>query len=1265
MLQAMTVFGFSLAYLGLLFAIAWVGDRYARAWSGSRLGPLVYGLSMAIYCTSWTFYGSVGRATTSGPDFILIYVGPILVILVGYPLMRKLVQVGRANGVTSIADFLAARYGKSRAVAVTATLIACLGAIPYIALQLQAVSSSFRAIAGTATQSAAGRDIIAENTSLIVTALMAAFTILFGVRSVQAGEQHRGMMLAIAFESVVKLVAFLAVGAFVVWGVFGGTDAMLERIAAAPQIVSQLEGPGVTPSWLAMTLLAAAAFLCLPRQFHVAIVEHDHPASLRTARWLFPLYLVLINLFVVPIAAGGLLQFGPQANPDLFVLTLPLHGGEFWLSLLAFIGGLSAATSMVIVACMALSAMIGNELVSPYLLRRRAASGEDLGPLLVMVRRAAVVAILLAAYAYFQIIAGYLPLVSMGLISFCAVANLAPGVVAGLYWRRAHRIGVVGGLVCGFAVWAWSLLLPSIAQATQGTFEAPLAPLMPAGLDALDPVSQGFIVSLVINTAVMVVGSLLVRASERDRRQADLFVLGLEEAPVAPAPIAAAARIDELRRLLAQFIGSERADEAFAGRQLSLPSALALTERLLSGAVGAASARVIVASAGRRRLISPRAARAMLDEASEAILHNYGILKNALDHVGLGFAAFDREGRLEAWNERFPALLAIDPGRVAIGSRVSALGAARELAALAAEPGRAQASELRRADGTVVELRLDPLPAGGFVVTCHDVTERARSAEALRDSERRIRGYTDNVPALIAYIDRDQRYRFTNRPYQAAQNLAAAETEGRTIVEVIGDDRYERLRPHIEAVLRGEPQAFEIEFPTNDSQIEIAAGTYIPHFDERGAVQGFFLLYQDVTAARRTEDELRQAKEMLERRVAERTAELTRVVAELEQSRGEAEAANLGKTRFIAAASHDLLQPLHAARLFTAALAERQPGTELVGKVDQALGAVEALLGALLDISKLDAGAVRPDLRRVPLQGLLDSLVAAFAPLAAARDATVTAVPSSVVVATDAALLRRVLQNLLSNALRYGGRPGTAPRVVLGCRRLPNAVRIEVWDNGPGIAAEQQAQIFEEFVRLAPSGATREEDRGLGLGLAIVQRIARMLDIEVELRSTPDKGSMFAVTVPLADATTAPAAAPPAPALPAGRAEDAMVLCIDDEAQVREAMTALLAAWGCSVITASSLAEAELLVETRGLRPDLLLVDMHLGDGPDGLAVIERLRRRLGAQVRAALVTADHDPRLPMRARGARVELLHKPVKPAALRALVRSSSRKPMALTA
>ncbi len=1141
MLVEPAVLALSLAYLGLLFAVAYFGDRYARDWSKNSVAPVVYGLSLAIYCTSWTFYGAVGRAATSGIDFILIYTGPVLVVTLGYPMVAKMVRVAKQHNVTSIADFLASRYGKSRAVGVTATLFATVGVLPYIALQLQAVSSSFRTIAAPLPWSGGATGVVHADTSLIVAALMALFTILFGVRNVQASEQHRGMMLAIAFESVVKLLALLAVGPFVVWFLFDGPADMVGRLAEVPAVAERLTREGSPLTWVVMSLLSGMAFLCLPRQFHVAVVEHDHPASLRTARWLFPAYLVLINLFVIPIAAAGLLLLGPGVSPDLYVLQLPLVNGESWLSAFVFIGGLSAATSMVIVACMALSGMIGNELLMPYLLRRQAGVVRDMGPLVVLVRRAAVVLILMAGYAYERIISGYLPLASIGLISFCAVANFAPGLVLGLYWQRAHRFGVVAGLVGGFVVWLYALLLPTLRRGleTSESLAAPFMPWLPDSLATLDPVLQGFLACIFVNTALLVGVSLLVRPVGRDREQADAFVLGAEPAPPSRRTPADATRIEELRQLLARFVGVERAARTLSG-ELSLQTALARTERMLSGTLGAASARVIVAASVRRGRLLPRSARAIIDEASEAIRYNYEILRNTLDHVGMGIAAFDRDGRLEIFNDRFTALLALDDDAVAVGAAPREFGATQEVVDLLRRPDSPQTHEIATRDGRVIELRLDPLPEDGFVATCNDVTARVRTAEALRDSD----------------------------------------------------------------------------------------------------------------------GQLRRAAETLEQRVVERTAEL-------EASRAEAEAANLGKTRFIAAASHDLLQPLHAARLFTAAMIDRDPRNDLGGKIDASLGAVESLLDALLDISKLDAGAFKPEKRPFALQPLFDSLATAFAPTATRYGVELTVAPTRAFVDTDPAFLRRILQNLLSNALRYGRSEGKPARVLLGCRRAGGSLRIEVRDNGPGIPADKQAVIFDEFVRLQPEDEGPREERGLGLGLAIVDRIARMLDLPVALSSAPGRGSTFSITVPRVPAVKIVLSAAPAPQpLPSIEAES-FVLCLDNEARVREAMAALLGGWGCKVETAASQAEALAAVARAGRLPDLVLADLHLDDGADGLEAVVALREAWGRIVPAALVTADRDPTLRPRARARQVELLHKPVKPASLRALLRLRSAAVGRLTA
>jgi signal transduction histidine kinase len=778
--------------------------------------------------------------------------------------------------------------------------------------------------------------------------------------------------------------------------------------------------------------------------------------------------------------------------------------------------------------------MIGNELLMPYLLRRRAGGPHEMGPLVVLVRRAAVILILMAGYAYERIISGYLPLASIGLISFCAVANFAPGLVLGLYWRRAHRLGVLAGLAGGFVVWLYALLLPTLQQSAA----APMRGWLPAPLSSLDPVGQGFVVGFTVNILLLVAVSLLVQARGADADQARAFVLGGDPAEGGPAPLAAqtpadAQRIDELRELLARFIGDERAGRALGGGPLSIEAALARTERVLSGTLGAASARVIVAAFGRRGRLLPRSARALIDEASQAISYNYEILRNTLDHVGMGIAAFDRDGNLEIFNDRFTALLSLDGEAVAVGVSPLWFGATPEIVALLRRPEAPKTHEIATREGRVVELRLDPLPGGGFVATCNDVTNRVRTAEALHDSDR----------------------------------------------------------------------------------------------------------------------ELRRAAETLEQRVAARTAEL-------EASRAEAEAANLGKTRFIAAASHDLLQPLHAARLFTAAMMDRDPGNDLGGKIDASLGAVESLLDALLDISKLDAGAFKPEKRPFALQPLFESLATAFAPVAARRGVELAVAPTRAFVSTDPAFLRRILQNLLSNALRYGRPEGHRPRVLLGCRRVTleeggEGLRIEVKDNGPGIAADKQAIIFDEFVRLQPEDDRPREERGLGLGLAIVERIGRMLDLPIRIASAPGQGSTFSVVVPRAPAVVVANVAPPAlqatPALEAG----SFVLCIDNEARVREAMATLLAGWGCEVATAATQAEALQRVSQAGRVPDLVLADLHL-DAEDGLDVIEALRDAWGRAVPAALVTADRDPTLRLRARARHTELLHKPVKPAALRALLR-----------
>jgi PAS domain S-box-containing protein len=1260
MLQGWAVALVAVAYLATLFAIAEFGDR--RAWRGGRADPYVYALSLAVYCTTWTLFGSVGRAASNGFDFLAIYVGPVLALVLAHPVLAKMLRVAKEHRVTSIADLIGSRYGRSQRLAALATLIATLGVVPYIALQLKAITAGFRALSGTEPTAVGGT--LATDTAFQVAILMAIFAILFGVRQVRADERRPGMVLAVAFESLVKLAAFVAVGLFVLFEVHGGPGdlaGVADRIAWPPA------GSDEPVGWVAMAVVSALAFLCLPRQFHVAVVENTAERHLATARWLVPAYLVAINLFVVPIALAGLNAFPTGTVPaDSFVITVPLSAGSSNMALIAFVGGLSAATAMVIVETVALSTMISNDIIVPLVLRARAAlhragpgAGGDLSRLLIGIRRGVIVGVLMLAYGYHTALAGPYSLSSIGLISFVAVAQLAPAAIGGLYWRRATRRGAAAGLWAGLAAWGYTLVLPSfgvvgwldpalVAEGPFGIFW--LRPHAFLGLEGLDPISHGAFWSLGLNLVFYVVASLGREAGEAERRMADAFVDALRQ----PAALTARlwrdvrAGVADIRDLVARFIGAEAADRAFApagaGGVRSPAEAAALAEQILSGVLGGPTARVVMAPLLPARALGRQAARAFLDEASEAITLNRDLLRRTLDSIDQGIGVFDAGENLAAWNARFFELLGLDAALAQVGRPLAELVVAGEGPAL--EPARGsdldpRTWERRRRDGTVLEIRANPMPDRGFVVTVSDVTARVVAAEALRESERRIRVYTDNVPALIAYVDRDERWRFTNRPYEMALGMAPGEAIGRSLLDGLGTERYGRLKPMIDRVLAGEPQRFEIEFPVNDQRIEWAVGTYIPHKDSDGRVLGFFTLYQDISERRRAEAALRDAYGTLERRVAERTAALAEATARAEE-------ANRGKTRFLAAAGHDLVQPLNAARLFASALAERPLGLDeraLVGRIDGALHAVDDLLAALLDISKLDGGGLAPNVTRFALDAFLDELGAEFGALAEARGLSFRRARTGAWVESDPALLRRIVQNFLSNAVRYTACGG----IVLGCRRARDSVRIEVWDSGPGIPADQIDLVFGEFQRL--DVPAHGGDKGLGLGLAIVERLGRMLGHEIGVRSRVGRGSVFSVTVPrvAAEAISAPRRA----AWAAGRRlEGARVLVVDNEPAVRDGMVALLDGWGCVALVAGGPDEALAFAAP----PDVVLADYHLDAGADGLALVDLLRARFGADLPAVLVTADRTDAVRDRAASMGVAVLTKPVRAAALRALVHAA---------
>lgn len=654
MLQGWVILLSAFAYLGGLFAIAWWGDRRADMGRSLISRPSVYALSLAVYCTSWTFYGSVGRAASRGAEFLTIYLGPTLMAALSWLVLRKIVRISRVNKITSIADFISSRYGKSATLGGFVTIIATLGVIPYIALQLKAVSTSIAVLLRYPEVVTPPRPVaaaLATDTAFYVALLLAAFTIVFGTRHLDATERHEGMVAAIAFESIVKLLAFLTVGLFVTFGLFGGFGDLAARAAELPRLRAMLtiEGSENWGSWTALTILSMLAILCLPRQFQLAVVENVDEQHLRRAMWLFPLYLLAINIFVLPIAIGGLLRFPDGGvDPDTFVLTLPMVAGEQGLALFVFLGGLSAATGMVIVETIALSTMISNSLVLPLMLRlgrARLDEQRDLTGLLLIIRRGAIVAVLLLGYLYFRLAGEAYALVSIGLVSFAAVAQFAPAILGGIFWKGGTRLGALCGLGAGFAVWAYTLLFPSFVQSgwwpraflDEGPLGlALLRPQALFGLQGLEPNAHALFWSMLANIGGYVGVSLWSGQTAIEQRQAALFVDVFRGTPAGDGVRTwrGTTAIGELRQLLARFLGPDRAAEAFAGyarergiespgRLRGDPELVHWAETTLAGTIGAASARVMVASVVEEEPPGFDEVLHILDEASQVIAYSH------------------------------------------------------------------------------------------------------------------------------------------------------------------------------------------------------------------------------------------------------------------------------------------------------------------------------------------------------------------------------------------------------------------------------------------------------------------------------------------------------------------------------------------------------------------------------------------------------------------------------------------------------------------
>jgi len=1118
----------ALAYVGLLFALAWFGDRVPAHRLGKRTRAVIYSLSLAVYCTSWTFFGAVGSAASDGWLFATIYIGPIAVLIFGHDLMHRILKLAREQRLTSIADFIAHRFGKSRPLAVLVTLAAVLGSIPYIALQLKAVTSGLVIIADDSPT------LSEASLALVLALALGVFAILFGARRLEASEHHRGMVMAVAFESLIKLVAFAAVGLWALFTLLDGPGGLARTIADSDEYRG-LFMPGSLPQgfWV-QTLLAGAAILCLPRQFQVTFVENEGADDLNTARWLFPLYLVMFTLLVVPITVAGLERLsGPGVNADMFMLSLPMSGDRADLALLSFIGGFSAATGMVIVATVALATMVSNDLIAPMLMQLKLHRGRHFGRWLLHSRRVTILALAVVSWLYYLALPSADALSAIGLMAFAAAIQFAPALVFGVYWARASREGAMAGLMFGLGSWLVLIFIPSMLPAWPSWAQP--------GLNA------AVLLGLSLNVAALVSISLWVR-----RRRPTLPMLLGRRDSLRPVTVG------ELRRLAMSFIGREQVDLAFAnaldrdletgfGEFERVPANAELvgfTERLLSGCIGSASARTVLTAGLRRSGMDTDEALALLEQTSSAIQFNRDLLEATLDHISQGVSVVDSDLRLVSWNRAYVELLGYPADMVYLGRPVEELirfnlerrhgASSREIEAAMdrrmhhMRRGTSYVFERHHEDGRVIEIRGNPMPRGGYVTT-----------------------------------------------------------------------------------------------------------------------------YTDITGFKQNEAELKSAYDTMEQQVNKRTRELRATMQALEVAKQDAEHANRSKTKFLAAASHDLLQPLNAARLFSANLSQRVGHLEsdearLARRVDHSLGVAEELLSALLDISRLDQGALHPNWNTVSAAQLLEKIERQFSALAERRGLRLRVRPCVHWIYVDPKLLQRILFNLVNNALRYTRTGG----VLVGCRLRGQRLSVEVWDTGPGIEASEQERIFDEFERLGISDDGSEFDQGLGLGLSICRRICRMLDAPLELRSRPGRGSVFTVTVGQASSRSGESLIDDARSSAGSRQhfKGLEVMCIDDDREILDGMRMLLERWGCRVCTAANRDEA---IARAHPGVDLIIADFHLAGGDDGISVSEEVRCVAGFDMPVLVLTADREEELGERLGNLGFQRLFKPVKPAALRALM------------
>ena len=1210
-------------YIFLLFSLARWGDKQSFVKASWVKHPIVYALALGVYCTSWTFYGLVGTASVKGWNFFPILLGPILLFTIGFPLLERIYKVCRQEHIHSIADFIASRYGKRQGVAATVSLVVLMATIPYIALQLKAVSDTLLLTMGDDF-------LVSQDLTFVIALSMVVFTLLFGAKRLDMSGYHSGLMTAIAFESIVKLVVLsvVAVACFVWMSDSGWTDVLASTyqdtyqdaqssllIQSPPSVFYQ---PIMWPRFIVETMLSICAILCLPRMFHVTFVECLSKTHLKYSRWVFVFYLLLISVCILVIASTGnqLLGNDPAINGDAYVIALPLSQDAPWIAILAFLGGFSAATAMIIVATMTLSHMLSNDVILPLLLRgqQHNNTSQDFSRRLIFARRSTVIFVIVAAYLYQVVLAENIALTSIGLIAFALVVQLAPAILFGLFWRKGNVTGLYAGLLVGLALWFYTLMIPLLTDAglmsayivDQGLFNVQwLRPETFLGLTFSDSFTRAVLISLSANILFYWWYSVTSVEKLVDRIQATAFTQLTKGAYDYYNDI----HLGDLRVLLNEFLGESAASTLFASynhsssilsektqtekarketaqknkvhKGLSKHQLVEKSQKTLASIVGVASAQSMIESLYSGKKMAVEEVVNFFGETTKALRFNQEVLSASFDNISSGISVIDKDLRLIAWNQCYEDMFEYPAGMLYVGVPV-----------------------------------IDIMQFNG---------------------ERGFLG-DGNVDALIrkrlSYMATGKDYRF--------------------------------IRFHKKDVVKG---------IVKDIVIEIK-GRPLPN-------GGYVTTYDDITEFIQVQQRLEEANATLEQRVLDRTRVIEEVNVRLRDAKQLADEASASKTKFLALASHDIMQPLNAASLYASTLLDDATTSSrtdkevaVIHKLKMAIDNTESIIATLLEMSKIDNGVIQPNYGIVDLHAMLSNIVDE-ASIQSAKKLRIRYCKTSLNVYSDQHYLYRIVQNFVSNAIKYT----PSGKVLIGCRRGVDEhgvpyVDICVFDTGIGISQKEQKAIFSDFYRVPKSNVSNtnfvkeieESISGVGLGLSVVTRFSELLQHKITCHSVLNKGSCFSVRVPVATKKIVDSATPHTSRL--HYLDDLCIVYVDDEAANLSATAALLERWQCQVIVLASVEEARdyVMKSVRGecVIPDVLLMDYQLGLADvSGISLAEEMleqwhqylesesTKTVFREVPVCIVSAAVDSELPEKVSQAGFEFLRKPLKPGRLRALL------------